>query len=687
MKQSELVLSATAAAVHNAFSNTEEGSITKMADAVAEENIAKVIKAVSNELEASAAAQEVTPESAAAHDAEVEADEVIAKAKEVEKTPEQIAKEESVAKYVPVKNNSGRIQLVDPELRSFIFQSMDVGMVSREHLEEPTDSDSQKLARLNRSVYSLGSMFSSVRDFRTVTAEDVEISPADLSFENYTIFLDLINHHYKIYEDTVLAERERVRQETLAAFKAGEVTFKQLIDGFNMNMNTLAAVAYRDTVLAAKSSIARAGEDHSGVFALINWIVYGTRDNLVGESSVTTRIKAFEGVRSLASLGIEFLDVGSELYASMVNRGRRYLKLCMQPTYMKADGLVVQDWSNKTLRFNAEGRMVIDQKNMRKFLPNFQAYEAVPSGRMKVLDKESLGSFDDDTAARCIPFVYGFSFNKKVWGEIHIDQLSLISFRTDAFQNLVLDQSIKDQVCALVDDSNPVQNDDLIDGKGGGCVILMEGPPGVGKTLTAEASAERTHKPLYMVSAGDLGTNVAELEEKLQDILELCSAWNAILLIDEADSFLEARTPQDIHRNALVAVFLRLLEYYQGTMFLTTNRADNMDQAFDSRITLCLHFKELPRNDRKKIWANLLGAAKVKGVQITDELTSHKLNGRQIKHIIKVAGAMARYHGGEITMDYFRSIIKQRQEFNSQAVHTVKKPGFFRRVWNAITDK
>jgi hypothetical protein len=45
-----------------------------------------------------------------------------------------------------------------------------------------------------------------------------------------------------------------------------------------------------------------------------------------------------------------------------------------------------------------------------------------------------------------------------------------------------------------------------------------------------------------------------------------------VLLIDEADVFLEKRTLTDVHRNALVSVFLRLLEYYEGILFLTTNR-------------------------------------------------------------------------------------------------------------------
>lgn len=77
-----------------------------------------------------------------------------------------------------------------------------------------------------------------------------------------------------------------------------------------------------------------------------------------------------------------------------------------------------------------------------------------------------------------------------------------------------------------------------------------------------------------MVSAGELGTDSRYLESELQKILDICHAWGAILLLDEADVFLEKRNMHDIHRNALVSIFLRQLEYFQGILFLTTNRVE-----------------------------------------------------------------------------------------------------------------
>jgi hypothetical protein len=63
------------------------------------------------------------------------------------------------------------------------------------------------------------------------------------------------------------------------------------------------------------------------------------------------------------------------------------------------------------------------------------------------------------------------------------------------------------------------------------------------------------------VSSGDLGVCASEVERALSRIFAIAPAWEAIVLIDEADVFLEKRTVADLLRNATVAVFLRKLEY------------------------------------------------------------------------------------------------------------------------------
>ena len=60
-------------------------------------------------------------------------------------------------------------------------------------------------------------------------------------------------------------------------------------------------------------------------------------------------------------------------------------------------------------------------------------------------------------------------------------------------------------------------------------------------------------QPLYMINASELGESVTEVEQSLEQVLELANKWNAILLLDECDLFLEARSIADIRRSHLVS--------------------------------------------------------------------------------------------------------------------------------------
>ncbi|KAJ4423132.1 hypothetical protein N0V82_002261 [Gnomoniopsis sp. IMI 355080] len=138
-----------------------------------------------------------------------------------------------------------------------------------------------------------------------------------------------------------------------------------------------------------------------------------------------------------------------------------------------------------------------------------------------------------------------------------------------------------------------IESQDLIRGKGKGVVILLHGVPGVGKTATAEAVAQKWKKPLFPITCGHLGYTAETLEKSLTEIFRLAHHWDCILLLDEADVFITRRERHDLKRNALVSAFLRVLEYYDGILFLTTNRPGVLDDAVKSRVHLNLHYDHL----------------------------------------------------------------------------------------------
>lgn len=172
-----------------------------------------------------------------------------------------------------------------------------------------------------------------------------------------------------------------------------------------------------------------------------------------------------------------------------------------------------------------------------------------------------------------------------------MDYCREIEWGTEAFKSLVLEENKKTLVHSLVTQHMSKGFDDVVAGKGKGLIGLLSGHPGCGKTLTAEAISEETRKPLYSVSAGELGTDPSNVDTRLTEILELANRWDAILLLDEADVFLQRRNDTDVVRNALVSIFLRQLEYYRGILILTTNRIGIFDDAFESK-NLRIHLRQ-----------------------------------------------------------------------------------------------
>ena len=98
-----------------------------------------------------------------------------------------------------------------------------------------------------------------------------------------------------------------------------------------------------------------------------------------------------------------------------------------------------------------------------------------------------------------------------------------------------------------------VPSQDLIRGKGRGVVILLHGEPGVGKTATAEAFAQKYEKPLFPITCADLGFTPEGVEKSLKEFFRLAHLWDCVLLLDEAEVFLSQRDKNDLQRNSLVS--------------------------------------------------------------------------------------------------------------------------------------
>jgi AAA+ superfamily predicted ATPase len=271
--------------------------------------------------------------------------------------------------------------------------------------------------------------------------------------------------------------------------------------------------------------------------------------------------------------------------------------------------------------------------------------------------------------------VKGFNLREKKWHDLEVDRIHDVPWNKKAFDNLVLPEKTKKIIRALVTKKLAAEKStDLIKGKGNGLIILLHGGPGTGKTLTAESIAEMTEKPLYRVTCGDLGTKPEEVEKYMESVLHLGKIWDCVVLLDEADVFLQERNLSDLQRNALVSVFLRVLEYHDGILFLTSNRIGTFDEAFKSRIQLSLHYKALGLPERKKVWRNFIkhleSLSEEKNIDFDDlmdnveKLATKELNGRQIRNSITLARQLAQYEGEMLNHEHLEDVIKLAADFD-----------------------
>ncbi|KAJ5744745.1 hypothetical protein N7533_009615 [Penicillium manginii] len=255
------------------------------------------------------------------------------------------------------------------------------------------------------------------------------------------------------------------------------------------------------------------------------------------------------------------------------------------------------------------------------------------------------------------PDALAYALGNKQWILLSLDYIQESVPSDESISNLVIGPDELRTIQALSNRQNSKTgywSADFIEGKGLGQIILLHGPPGVGKTYTVEAISEWLHRPLLSLTVADIGTVETLVEGQLMTWFNLAEAWNAVLLVDEADIFLERRQNRDLARNGLVSAFLRQVEYFKGLLFLTTNRVGQIDDAFISRIHIAIGYEQLNEETRRRVWNGFFQKLRRerKG-KIQIDLDAKKwilnttgetqLNGRDIRNALQTAITLAEF--------------------------------------------
>ncbi|KAI9702287.1 MAG: hypothetical protein M1820_006219 [Bogoriella megaspora] len=457
--------------------------------------------------------------------------------------------------------------------------------------------------------------------------------------------------------------------ENLAALTAhGEITFDLLWALFPPKSK----VFTRDNILQ-ESQVMECQQGHfsqtqEGQFYRLETKIINHDGQDFGYGTMEIAIKEFAGSKKITSLSAFPLKNHPDLETiteQLIQRGRKYVKL-LDPSCQDYTGAAVEEVSESgrsgECLFPSTGRMMCDPVAYRTYNP----YNDLML-RPWVPHNMSRDRLTEDELLLTHHRIQGYSLTRKRWGCFAVSKMADINWDDAeiAFEKLIMEPKRRNYIRSLVTAhrSDSYGFDDLIPGKGKGLVGLLSGSPGVGKTLTAELVAGLTHRPLYSISAGELGTTVEKVDDKLEMILAITHKWRCVLLIDEADVFLHARTDLDLTRNALISIFLRRLEYFQGVLIMTTNRKQAIDPAFNSRIHFKIHYPPLSFDDRLIIWKNFMSRVppEVPEPELDDadfeDLAKSELNGREIKNATACAFSISRERKEALTKGMLLEIL------------------------------
>ncbi|WP_333874649.1 ATP-binding protein [Methylobacter sp.] len=306
--------------------------------------------------------------------------------------------------------------------------------------------------------------------------------------------------------------------------------------------------------------------------------------------------------------------------------------------------------SERVLTMDAKGDILA--KYLRKAAKS-NRYDCKVENEVEASEKEIPKGLFTELPVHCYLLMFHLELHHHLW--VHVNDIKPYQYQPELKQKLVLREEQIDLIDILTAEMD-VLMDDIIEGKSGGTTVLCAGPAGVGKTLTAEVYSEIIKRPLYRVHSGQLGLNVGEMEKALKDVLTRAQRWGAVMLIDEADVYIKRRD-NNIAMNAVVGVFLRVLEYFNGLLFLTTNRVDDIDEAIVSRCIALIKYYPPDADARRRIWQVMIEQFELNvAADLIDQLvtTFPEATGRDIKGLSKLVAKFCQHKKVTPTLDVFK---------------------------------
>lgn len=243
---------------------------------------------------------------------------------------------------------------------------------------------------------------------------------------------------------------------------------------------------------------------------------------------------------------------------------------------------------------------------------------------------------------------------------------------TYTIDDLKLEPNLKGtlhEICAQVDNQELVLDTWGLRRKfpyGRSVSVLFSGPPGTGKTMSAQVLASMLGLELYQIDLSQVVDKyIGETEKRLSLVFDQAEKTNMILFFDEADALLgkrsEVKDSKDKHANTEVAYLLQRIEQFSGIVIMATNQPGNMDRAFLRRFRYHLVFSLPDQALRQEIWQSTLSSIPNAHLDWEYLASQFELSGAQIKNIVLNATYRAANDDGLLTMTHIVKAVESEQ--------------------------
>ncbi len=194
--------------------------------------------------------------------------------------------------------------------------------------------------------------------------------------------------------------------------------------------------------------------------------------------------------------------------------------------------------------------------------------------------------------------------------------------------------------------------------------VLLCGPPGTGKTMSAHAIANALDIPLYQVNLSCIVDKyIGETEKHLEQAFLYAEKTNMVLFFDEADSLFGRRSEvsdaKDKYANTEVSYLLQRIEQYEGIVLMATNLMNNIDPAFLRRIKYVIRFQPPDEAQRLAIWEScLIPELSADQLDLPYLARQFDLSGGTIKNILLNACAISVCENEILNMRHILKAVK-----------------------------